>query len=200
MNICWPRVNYLTWECCLCPLMTKFLLMFCSRFIFLFILYIVMCEQHCSQCIKRIFFPPYMVRYVDCSFSFLCSLRNLTLVKNQPHRRSYGGRLKCTFTLGKGWTSDERLWILAEPDFSVNSVHDCRGPERNPPAVRDQREGTLTATGRAAQSVGRESGDFGCLSEGSGCCESIAVMSRPLALRAGRGLPTGMPSYKSVAH
>lgn len=50
------------------------------------------------------------------------------------------------------------------------------------------------------QHVWRESGDYGCLSGGSGCCESVVVMSRPLALRAGRGLPTGMPSHKSVAH
>lgn len=65
---------------------------------------------------------------------------------------------------------------------------------------QDQHEGYLTTVRRAGWSVGRESWDFGCLLEGSGCCESIVVVSRPVALRAGRGLPTGMPSYKSVAH
>lgn len=49
----------------------------------------------------------------------------------------------------------------------------------------------------ATRTQGEVMGGKAWLVETNGCCMSILVV---LALKAGRGLPTGMPYYKSVVH
>lgn len=99
--------------------------------------------------------------------------------ENRTHEKAGWRKIEIINTDNEGGCRNVFVFVMggaALPDTDGSS------------GCQDQQEGSGTAA-EAGPSVGRESGALGCLSGGSGCCESVAVVSRPLALRAGRGSP-----------